>query len=131
MPLYSAVFPDQALALVAGDGGVTRRDIKGCLTSFKGKPVDQYGKLINLIHGQLVMDPDDIETIGRCLRRYCDKPFPGPIALAVYNSYNLDMAMLLKRRVPQAKFRVFAETGSAYRWLKQAAETEEAMRMAS
>jgi hypothetical protein len=98
---------------------------------FKGHPVDRYGKLINLVHAQLVLGPVDIETIAHCLRRYCAKPFPGPIALSVHNSYNLDMAILLKQRVPPEKFRVFPDTGSAFRWLQQTAVPGEAMRMAS
>jgi hypothetical protein len=103
MPLHCTVLPDEGLALVAGEGNVTRSDIKGCLSLFKGQPVDRYGKLINLIHAQLVLDPVDIETIAHCLRRYCAKPFPGPIALSVHNSYNLDMAILLKQRVSPGK----------------------------
>jgi hypothetical protein len=79
----------------------------------------------------LVLSPGDIETIAHCLRRYCAKPFPGPIALSVHNSYNLDMAILLKQRVPPGKFRVFPDTGSAFRWLQQTAVPGEAMRMAS
>ena len=111
MPLHCTVLPDEGLALVAGEGNVTRSDIKGCLTLFKGQPVDRYGKLINLVHAQLVLGPVDIETIAYCLRRYCAKPFPGPIALSVHNSYNLDMAILLKQRVPPGKFRIFPDTG--------------------
>jgi hypothetical protein len=131
MPLHYTVLPDEGLALVAGEGNVTRSDIKGCLTLFKGKPVDRYGKLINLIHAQLVLSPVDIETVAYCLRRYCTKPFPGPIALSVYNSYNLDMAILLKQRVPPGRFRVFPDTGSAFRWLQQTAVPGEAMPMVS
>jgi hypothetical protein len=131
MPLHCTVLPDEGLALVAGEGNVTRSHIKGCLSLFKGQPVDRYGKLINLIHAQLVLGHDDIETIAHCLRRYCAKPFPVPIALSVRNSYNLDMAILLKQRVPDGKFRIFPETGSAFRWLQQTAVPGEAMRMAS
>jgi hypothetical protein len=57
MPLHCTVLPDEGLALVAGEGNVTRSDIKGCLSLFKGQPVDRYGKLINLIHAQLVLGP--------------------------------------------------------------------------
>jgi hypothetical protein len=131
MPLHCTVFPDQGLALVAGDGNVTRQDIKGCLTLFKGQPVDRYGKLINLVDAQLVLSPVDLETIAYCLRRYCAKAFPGPIALSVHDSYNLDMAILLKQRVQPGKFRIFPDTGSALRWLQQTAVPGEAMRMAS
>ena len=131
MPLHCTVLPDEGLALVAGEGNVTRSDIKGCLTLFKGQPVDRYGKLINLIHAQLVLSPVDIETVAYCLRRYCAKPFPGPIALSVHNSYNLDMAILLKQRVSPGKFRVFPDTGTAFRWLQQTAVPGEAMPMAS
>jgi hypothetical protein len=49
----------------------------------------------------------------------------------VHNSYNLDMAILLKLRVSPGKFRVFPDTGSAFRWLQQTAVPGEAMRMAS
>ena len=119
MPLHCKVLPEEGLALVAGEGNVTRSDIKGCLTLFKGQPVDRYGKLINLIDAQSVLSPVDLETIAYCLRRYCAKPFPGSIALSVHNSYNLDMAILLKQRVPPGKSRVFPDTGSAFRWLQQ------------
>jgi hypothetical protein len=77
----------------------------------------------------VVLSPVDIETIAYCLRRYCAKPLPGPIALSVHNSYNLDMAILLKQRVQPGKFRVFPDTGSAFRWL-QTALPGEAMRIA-
>ena len=131
MPLHCTVLPDQGLALVAGMGNVTRSDIKGCLSLFKGNAVDRYGKLINLVHAQMVLSPIDIETIAHCLRRYCAKPFPGPIALSVHNSYNLDMGILLKQRVVSERFRVFPDTGSAFRWLQQTAVPGDAMRMAS
>ena len=131
MPLHSAVFPEHELALIAGEGSITRFDIKRCLSSFKGHRVDRYGKLINLLHAQLVLTNDDIDSVGQNLRRYCGKGVPGPVALAVYNSFNLDMAVLLKQRVPQAKFRVFAETGSAFRWLRQQTLAADEMRMAS
>ena len=117
MPLHCAVYPEQSLALIAGEGSVTRRDIKACLSLFKGQPADRYGKLVNLIHAQLALTQDDVDTIGQNLRRYCSKPLPGPIALTVHNSFNLDMAMLLKQRVPERRFRVFSDTGSAFRWL--------------
>src|SRR6185503_5846663 len=107
MPLHSTVLPDQGLALVAGEGKVTRSDIKGCLSLFKGQAVDRYGKLVNLTRAELVLSPIDIETIAYCLRRYCAKALPGPIALSVYNAYNLDMAVLLKQGVVSAKFRIF------------------------
>ena len=131
MPLHCTVFPDQGLALIAGEGNVTRSDIKGCLSLFKGQPVDRYGKLFDLVHARLVLSPVDIETIAYCLRRYCAKGFPGPIALTVHNSYNLDMAILLKQRVAPEKFRVFPDTGSAVRWLQQSTVPGDAMRMAS
>jgi hypothetical protein len=50
VPLHCTVLPDEGLALVAGEGNVTRSDIKGCFTLFKGQPIDRYGKLINLIY---------------------------------------------------------------------------------
>ena len=64
MPLHCTVLPDEGLALVADEGNVTRSDIKGCLSLFKGQPVDRYGKLINLIHAQLVLGPVDIVCAG-------------------------------------------------------------------
>ena len=131
MPLHCAVYPEQALVLVAGEGRVTRCDIKGCLSLFKGQPFDRYGKLFNLLRAHLALGPDDVDTIGQNLRRYCSKPLPGPIALAVKSSLNLDMAVLVKQRVPGGKFRVFSDQGSAYRWLRQATETGEWMRKAS
>jgi hypothetical protein len=78
MPLHCTVLPDEGLVLVAGEGDVTRSDIKGCLSLFKGQPVDRYGKLINLIHAQLVLSPVDIETIAHCLRRYAPSRSRGP-----------------------------------------------------
>lgn len=131
MPLHCTVLPDQGVALVAGEGNVTRSDIKGCLSLFKGQPVDRYGKLIHLIRAQLVLSPMDIETIAYCLRRYCAKALPGPIALSVHNAYNLDMAILLKQRVLPGKFRVFPDAGSAFRWLQHTGVRGGTMRMAS
>jgi hypothetical protein len=131
MPLHCTVFPEQGLALLVGEENVTRADIKRCLSLFKGQPVDRYGKLIDLVNARLILSPVDVETIAYCLRRYCVKAFPGPIALSVHDSYNLDMAILLKQRVPPGKFRIFPDTGSAFRWLQETAVPGEAMRVAS
>lgn len=118
MPLHWRRDQHPDLVMIEGTGEVTRHDIKECLSAFKGQAVDRHGKVINLLFARLVLTPDEIETIGHNLGRYCTKPSPGAIALVVHDSLNLDMAILLKQRVQARKFRVFADESLAIRWLE-------------
>lgn len=117
MPLQWAIESSSATLVVTGRGPVTARHVKAFLSELKGQPEDTFGKIILLEGGRLTLDHEELDQVAAYIRAYCAKEAPGPIALVVTDPFNLDMAVLLKQRLPSAKFRIFGDPAPALNWI--------------
>ena len=117
MSLHWNIVSDRALVIVEATGAVRRWDIEDYLDNTIRQGVKGYRKLVILKRGVLTLSPDDLDSIAKDLALYGKGEPPGPVAIVVGGSLNLDMAMLLKARVGSRPFRIFVTVDAALEWL--------------
>jgi len=120
MPLRWTIDHDRRLVSVAAVGAVLASDIQAYLDDLVREGAMPYAKLFDVSQAVSFLKADDLEDLGKWLRRYMDAPTGtvGPLAIVasspelfVQAEFFSDMA---SGRRP---IRVFRDPESAKRWL--------------
>ncbi|MFZ5779886.1 MAG: hypothetical protein ACOY4R_06720 [Pseudomonadota bacterium] len=100
-----------------GIGKIGCSDLIDFFAALSARGARRHPMSFDLTLGELVLSRDDLSKVAGVLADAGRKGRRGPVAMIVRTERALDMAVLLKQRVPNDGFRIFTDSGAAEAWL--------------